>query len=98
MPPRIAYNHDHFASPTALVQPSFQKPLETRRIERVRRYCHPPPIRRTNRTKDGGLLVRWGMEYDGIHVLRRNPQGTTRSMLLQVAFVRTPQVNILFSG
>ena len=75
-----------------MAQQLFQKSFKRDGIKLRIELCDQLAATKINRTKERNGLARWGMEQNGIGLLRRNPHDTSGSVLLEVAFIQTPQV------
>lgn len=88
--------HDHHALPArAMPQQRLEERLEGPRIEcrtdganeRARRHAHSP--------ETGHRLASRRVDQHGVFDLGRDPHSCPRAVLLEMAFVQAPQVNVL---
>ena len=98
VPSGVVQDDHHNAPPASPFQQVYQKRQKALRVECGGRHRQQPAVRRTDGTEHRHLLARRRMQQHRIGVFGRNPHGAARSVLLKMALVFEPQVNVLSSG
>lgn len=98
VPPSIIDNHAHGAPPSPMPEEAIDEDEKAKGIECLRLPHHHLTIADSHRPKDPDIPACRSMKHNGIDVLRRNPHRTSRPILLEVAFVFKPKVNVVPSG
>ena len=95
VPAGIVHNDNHATSFATMAQKEAEKPLERFCVEFGSFYlCDQPPVMTGNSTEDGHGLACRCMEYDGVGLLRWYPHQATGAMLLKMAFIFKPEINV----
>jgi hypothetical protein len=98
MPSCVIQNHDHLPTPAVVSQEVLQEAKETLRAERISLSCHQASVGHAYGSEYGNTLASRCMENDGIHILSWYPHGTSRTVLLEMAFVLKPQIPVIPSS
>jgi len=86
--------HEDEAPIGATMPPQLpQEPDEGQRVELRRELGHQLAGPELDRPEEGHGFAGRGVEQDGIRLLGRHPHDAARAVLLEVAFVETPEVN-----
>jgi len=88
----------HRASRAAMAQQLVQEALEGCRVEYRAEHNHEPSGAHLNSAKAGDALSCRGVQNDRVLVLGRHPHGAAAAVLLEMALVQTPQVNLGVGG
>lgn len=95
---RIVEEEYHLPGPASVAEEQAQEALERHRIELRVKVGHQFPRADVDRPEQGGRLAGRRQQQNGILVLRRHPHGGAGAMLLEVAFIQTPQIHVVASG
>lgn len=98
MPASIVCNNNHLAAFTTSAKKALQESQECSGIECLGPLNNQCSIGNTHCPQYADLLSGGGMQHYGIFQLRGNPHGTPRAVLLKVAFVLKPQINVISFG
>jgi len=96
--PRIIQNHHRLSPSLAMPKQTGEKLLEGDGIEGLFQLGHQSAIPQVDRPQKGHRLSGGRPPQDRIFVLRRDPHGSPGSMLLEMAFIEAPQVEVVPSG
>ena len=96
--PSIVQDEDESAMGTAMAQQLAQEGVEGHRIELRGELGHKLAAAEMDRPEERHGFARRRMEQHGIRLLGRHPHDTARAMLLEVAFVETPEINPAGAG
>ena len=94
----IIHDHDHLSVRPGVTQKHSQEHLERLGVKRCNRESDEAAVGRTDGPENGHRLPGRGMKKHGIGIFWRNPHHAPRSVLLKVAFIGEPQINVLSSG
>jgi len=95
MPAGVINDDNHFSSFSAMAYELRQKTLERLSIKRFLQTRNKPPIVYTNSTKDTDAFACRCMQDNRINSFWRYPHDVSRSVLLEVAFIFRPDINII---
>ena len=98
MPSCVIQNHDHLSTPAMVSQEVLQEAKKTLRAELIGLSGHQTAVSHANGSEYGNTLASRCMENDRIHILWRYPHGTSRTVLLEMAFVLKPQITVIPSS
>lgn len=90
----IVQHDDHDLPMPAVAQELFKEGLEGEGVELLGLACHQNPFLGADRPKNANAFPGGSMKQDGIHVLGRDPHPAPGPVLLEMAFVQKPQVNL----
>jgi len=96
--PGVVCNHDHLSRLAGMTNKDSQKVLECLGVERLGRLGDQTSVGRADGPEHRHRLMGRRMIEDGIGIFRGNPHDAPGPMLLKMAFIGEPQVNILSSG
>jgi hypothetical protein len=94
----IIQDHHRFSSPVMMFKQSDEEILEGDGIKRFLKLGHQLALPQVDGPKQGHGLSGGCHSQDRIFVLWRNPHGGPGSMLLEMAFIEAPRVEIVPSG
>ena len=95
---RVVEDDEQATPPCAMAQQHAQNGFEGAGIERRSKVGDQRPVAQIDRAKQGDGLACGGMEQDGIGLLGRHPHHTAGAVLLEVAFIQTPDINAGVAG
>ena len=98
MPAGIIQNDNHLAALTATAHKLLQERKECLRIELLGATGGQTSVCRTNCAKHSNVFPCRCMQNHRIYILWRYPHGTARTVLLEMAFIFEPQLNVVSSG
>ena len=90
----IVEDQNHALSRLFLAQKALEKAQESCSVEDRAHHAHELSGTQTDGTETGHGFSGRCMPQDGILDFRRNPHAAARAMLLEVAFIQTPQLNV----
>ncbi len=93
MIPGVVQHEDEAPMGPAMPPQLAEEPAEGHRIELRRELGHQLARPELDRPEEGHGFPRRGMEQHGIRLLGRHPHRAAGAVLLEVAFVETPEVN-----
>lgn len=91
----IVYDDNHLSGLGAMTKKRYQEFLECHGVKRIRHHCDQLSGSKIHSAKHCDALACWRMFGHGILLLWRNPHNTTGTVLLKMAFVQTPYLNVL---
>ena len=97
MPSRIIQNDKHQFVSSAMPQKLFQELKKGHRIKPVLKTCGETPVIDADRSKHSDAFARRRVQNERVHILRRHPHDTTGAVLLKMAFILKPQINVVSS-
>lgn len=98
MPSSIVGNHHHFPSWPGMTKEQLKEDLERLGVEGLFLESHQTSISWTDSSENSHGFSGWGMKEHGINRLRRNPHPATGTVLLEMAFVGKPDIQVISSG
>jgi hypothetical protein len=98
MEPSVIHRQDHPPIRTGVTKKQGQEFLERHGVEGFRLAGDQPSVGRTNGAENRHRLPGRSVKKHGISVFRGNPHDAPGSMLLKMAFIPEPQVNVLSSS
>jgi hypothetical protein len=90
----VVEHDDHAAVPHSMPQQLREEALERCAIEHLANPTHELTGAQIDRAKTGDGPAGGSMQQNRVLILRGHPQTTTRAVLLKVAFVQAPQLNV----
>ena len=91
----VVEHDDHAPARASMTQQAAYESLKRLTIEARTERRDQAARTQVHGTKAGDGLARRRVLHDGIPALRSNPHAATRSVLLEVAFVDAPQINVV---
>lgn len=91
-------NHDHLSTRSGMANEGPQENLECLGVEHLGRPGDKTPVGGADRSEHRHRLVGGCMVQDRISRFRGNPHDAARPMLLKMAFIAKPQINVVSSG
>jgi len=98
MPSSIIGNHHHFPSWPGMTKEHLKEDLERIGVEGLFLESNQTAISWTDSSENGHGFSGRGMKNHGINRLRRNPHPATGTVLLEMAFVGKPDIQVISSG
>lgn len=98
MPAGIVCDNNHLAAFTMSAEKALQESQECSSVECLGPLGNQGSISNTHRPQYTDLFSGGRMQHYGIFHLRGNPHSTPRPVLLKVAFVLKPQINVISFG
>lgn len=95
MPSSVIQNDKHQLVSSAMPQKLFQKRKKGHRVKPILKTCGETPVMDADRSKHSDAFARRRMQNKWVHILRRHPHNTTGSVLLKMAFILKPQINVI---
>jgi len=90
----IIQNHNHFFLSNPVFQEGFQETFKRFPIELRGRLRKQPAVTQLDHAKHAHLFPGRGMPYNRISHLRRNPHDISRTPLLKMILIFTPEVQV----
>jgi len=92
--------HDGYDLPIAPAMPqkNAQECAKGVRVECPGALGDEISVRGAHRSKDRQALARWRLQDHGVHFFGRHPHRATRTVLLEMALVLKPQIEVFSSG
>lgn len=98
MVPSIIHHQDDLPIRPGVTKKQSQELLERYGVEGLSLAGDQASVGWTDCAENSHRLPGWGVIKHGIGIFRGNPHGAPRAMLLKMAFIPEPQVNVLSSG
>ena len=98
MPSCVIQNYDHLPTSAIIVQEILQEAKKSLCAESIGLSGHQPSIGHANSSEYANTPPSRRMEDDRIHILWRYPHATSRTVLVEMAFVLKPQITVIPSS
>jgi hypothetical protein len=95
MPSCIIQNDKHKFVSSAMPQKLFQERKKGHCVKPVLKTCGETPVMKADRAEHSDAFASRCMQNKRVHILRRHPHNTTGSVLLKMAFILKPQINVV---
>ena len=95
MPSRIIQNDNHPFVSSAMPQKLFQERKKSHRVKPVLKTCDEAPVMDAYRSKHSDAFARRRVQNERVHILGWYPHNATGSVLLEMAFILKPQINVV---
>ena len=90
----VVQDQHQATSPSAMSQQMSKEAAETETVKLRLRLRDQLPLAEVDSSKQGHRLSGGRMEEHGVRLFRRHPHDGACPMLLEVAFIQTPQIHL----